>query len=147
MGVNWCSTNMKEIEWCLPATVAQAVVRLRLPISGVPQRLSYADKSLSDVHRKFRDLYKNVLLNKQPFKRSGMASRWYTGRQPSWASCGVPRRQVKSQKTIESIMVRRAGEEKRVQKTESHLAKVLWKELSYLPRSVPDKKSARYSLQ
>ncbi|KAJ1369149.1 hypothetical protein KIN20_030551 [Parelaphostrongylus tenuis] len=30
-------------------------------------QLSYTDKLLSDVHRKFRDMYKNVLLNKQVF--------------------------------------------------------------------------------
>ncbi|KJH42089.1 SRP54-type protein, GTPase domain protein [Dictyocaulus viviparus] len=99
-------------------------------------QLSYTDKLLSDVHQRFRDMYKNVLLNKQIIYQQ----RQETFRQfdPEFIrirdnlltldikSMGVQRKprtfqeSVKSQKTVESIIISRPGEERKSKKPEHH---------------------------
>ncbi|KAJ1354705.1 hypothetical protein KIN20_011706 [Parelaphostrongylus tenuis] len=103
-------------------------------------QLSYTDKLLSDVHRKFRDMYKNVLLNKQILYQNAKGTFWSFDSEfmrirnellkLDENSVSVRRKprsfqeSAKSQKAIGSIKVRRPGEEKKVKKAERHLAKV-----------------------
>lgn len=102
-------------------------------------QLSYTDKLLSDVHQKFRDMYKNVLLNKQILYQNGKEtfrlfnSEFIRIRDELLTldvrSAGVQKEprsfqeSVKSQKTVESIIISRPGDDKKVKKTECRLKK------------------------
>ncbi|KAJ1353058.1 hypothetical protein KIN20_009603 [Parelaphostrongylus tenuis] len=102
-------------------------------------QLSYTDKLLSDVHQRFRDMYKNVLLNKQILYQDGsetfcrFESEFMRIRNEllklDVLSASVQKKprsfqeSVKSQKTIESIIISRPGEEKKVKKAENHSKK------------------------
>ncbi|KAK5969077.1 Signal recognition particle receptor subunit alpha [Trichostrongylus colubriformis] len=97
-------------------------------------QLSYTDKLLSDVRQKFRDMYKNVLLNKQILYQYGQESfRHFESEflcirdelmRSNVQSTGIPKKprtfqeSVKSQKTIDSIIISRPGEDKKAKKAE-----------------------------
>ncbi|WKY03914.1 hypothetical protein Q1695_005132 [Nippostrongylus brasiliensis] len=107
-------------------------------------QLSYTDKLLSDVRQKFRDMYKNVLLNKQILYQHGQESfRHFESEFVSirdslmrlnMQSTGLPKKprtfqeSAKSQKTIESIIISRPGEEKKPKKSGDVLKKKLQEE-------------------
>ncbi|KIH57341.1 signal recognition particle, alpha subunit, partial [Ancylostoma duodenale] len=98
-------------------------------------QLSYTDKLLTDVRQRFRDMYKNVLLNKQVLYQYGQESfRHFENEfvsirddlmRMNVKSTALPKKprtfqeSAKSQKTIESIIVSRPGEEKKQKKNES----------------------------
>ncbi|KAK6022795.1 SRP54-type protein, GTPase domain protein, partial [Ostertagia ostertagi] len=95
-------------------------------------QLSYTDKLLSDVRQKFRDMYKNVLLNKQILYQYGQESfRHFESEflcirddlmRSNVQSTGIPKKprtfqeSVKSQKTIDSMIISRPGDGKKAKK-------------------------------
>ncbi|KAK6732490.1 hypothetical protein RB195_016707 [Necator americanus] len=97
-------------------------------------QLSYTDKLLTDVRQRFRDMYKNVLLNKQVLYQYGQEYfRHFENEfvnirddlmRMNVRSTALPKKprtfqeSAKSQKTIESIIVSRPGEEKKQKKVE-----------------------------
>ncbi|XGW11275.1 hypothetical protein V3C99_012629 [Haemonchus contortus] len=97
-------------------------------------QLSYTDKLLSDVRQKFRDMYKNVLLNKQVLYQYGQESfRHFESEfmcirddlmRSNVQSTGIPKKprtfqeSVKSQKTIDSMIISRPGDDKKSKKAE-----------------------------
>ncbi|PIO59897.1 signal recognition particle, alpha subunit [Teladorsagia circumcincta] len=97
-------------------------------------QLSYTDKLLSDVRQKFRDMYKNVLLNKQILYQYGQESfRHFESEfvcirddlmRSNVQSTGIPKKprtfqeSIKSQKTIDSMIISRPGDNKKAKKVE-----------------------------
>ncbi|CAI4228743.1 unnamed protein product [Auanema sp. JU1783] len=98
-------------------------------------QLSYTDKLINDVCQRFRDLYKNVLQNKQIFYQHGSKSFRHFDeefqsilnenmRQSLKASETVKKpktfqESAKSQKTVESLIVSRPGDDKKKKKEDS----------------------------
>ncbi|KAK6010640.1 hypothetical protein OSTOST_24306, partial [Ostertagia ostertagi] len=100
---------------------------------------------LSDVRQKFRDMYKNVLLNKQILYQYGQESfRHFESEflcirddlmRSNVQSTGIPKKprtfqeSVKSQKTIDSMIISRPGDGKKAKKVEEAPKKVIAEEV------------------
>ncbi|VDM67574.1 unnamed protein product [Strongylus vulgaris] len=107
-------------------------------------QLSYTDKLLTDVRQRFRDMYKNVLLNKQILYQYGyecfrhFENEFISIRDDlmrmNVKSTALPKKprtfqeSAKSQKTIDSIIVSRPGDEKKQKKKDEPVKKAVKEE-------------------